>query len=206
MNGVITGYVGIHVIWIERIFDDPRVNVFEAWSPSLDFLFAVFLGYTIYDMLTMAFQSHHWSMWIHHLLGLLGCIVVPIYKQALIYPCYFMVTEWTVIFNNLVWFVKTIRDSDAKSPSLLYVYLLHARAWSFFALRIWVGPYSVYHSIVAAGGLQTVIQFWASLHWTASFYGIATTAMFSFFNVVWTVAIFQKAFAASAKLKRAKQE
>ena len=76
--------------------------------PSLDFIFAVFLGYTIYDMLTMAFQTQHWSIWVHHVLVLIGCIVVTQYKQAVIYPCYFAVAEWTVLFENVLWYIKVI--------------------------------------------------------------------------------------------------
>ncbi|OAJ43646.1 hypothetical protein BDEG_26988 [Batrachochytrium dendrobatidis JEL423] len=146
VNSIITGWVGFWVLFLKPQFVGKQL--FHSYPPILDTAFSMYLGYTLYDLITMSFQKHHWTMWLHHAMGALGTIVMLVYKTGAIYPCYLMITEFTAIINNALWYVKKIRDADVAEnerlktatmqersqylrppPSLLYVRLMHIRAW-----------------------------------------------------------------------------
>ncbi|KAJ8323976.1 hypothetical protein QVD99_008323 [Batrachochytrium dendrobatidis] len=214
VNSIITGWVGFWVLFLKPQFVGKQL--FHSYPPILDTAFSMYLGYTLYDLITMSFQKHHWTMWLHHAMGALGTIVMLVYKTGAIYPCYLMITEFTAIINNALWYVKKIRDADVAEnerlktatmqersqylrppPSLLYVRLMHVRAWAFVFLRIWVGPYAFWISSAGVGGWRPLLKEWIALPLPASVFGLLTFVMFTFLNFVWTPAVFAKAFQAS---------
>ncbi|KAH6599372.1 hypothetical protein BASA50_003069 [Batrachochytrium salamandrivorans] len=222
VNSILTGCIGVWIIFLQPQFVGK--DLFHVWPLLLDLAFSMYLGYTLYDLLTMVFQKHHWTMWLHHATGALGAIIMLVYKKGAIYPCYFMITEFTAIINNMLWYVKTIRDADvarnermkagggsAKSdlkppppPSLLYVNLMYIRAWAFVFLRVWVGPYALWVSVVGLGGWEPLLKEWMVLPLPALVIGSISFAMFTLLNFIWTPAVFAKATKAAQAYKAGK--
>ncbi|KAJ3098740.1 hypothetical protein HDU97_003748 [Phlyctochytrium planicorne] len=147
----------------------------KVYLKDYDWLFPFYLGYTIYDMITMAKQEpkSHWSMWVHHVMGALGGFAMMFGRNLSIFPAYCMVTEATAIFNNLLWYYQTFvekpalaatnsSESDSKplpplpsttaSSTLTKISttttILHGlRATSFILLRSWLAPAAILHAI-----------------------------------------------------------
>ncbi|KAI8928922.1 hypothetical protein BC831DRAFT_59564 [Entophlyctis helioformis] len=185
INALGTGLLGFWMLFVDAPFHGP--NILHIWTPLMDIFCAWYFGYSAYDLLTMAFQEHHWTMWLHHILGVMGIIGLVAYNKTAVYPVYFMITEFTAILNNLLWYIKAIRDSDvdanerakaagskppARAPSALYVQTMHVRGWAFVLLRVWVGPYATYVVYREIGSWSGFARDWMALPAPAAVLGL----------------------------------
>lgn len=73
MHGLGVGLAALYVIFVKKAF---KHGVFQPYPLVLDHVFAASVGYTIYDMVTMLFQEQPVEMWIHHVLSLLGTLLM----------------------------------------------------------------------------------------------------------------------------------
>merc|ERR1711903_325513 len=47
------------------------------------------------------------SMWVHHILGIYGCLLTSGFRQATWFPAVFLITEITVAPSNLLWWLRS---------------------------------------------------------------------------------------------------
>ena len=62
---------GLYIVFYKETLQH---NPFRAYTPLLDVIWCLFLGYSLYDSAVMLLQETHWSMWVHHVLGVAGAI------------------------------------------------------------------------------------------------------------------------------------
>ncbi len=77
LNGLVCGAIGLYLVFLspEPLLTDG--SVFTSFPPLLEVVYPHYLAYTMYDMVTMAFQEdEHWSMWAHHLSGAIGALAL----------------------------------------------------------------------------------------------------------------------------------
>ncbi|KAI8621134.1 hypothetical protein BC830DRAFT_1095967 [Chytriomyces sp. MP71] len=81
-----------------------------------DWFLPAYIGYSIYDCATMYFQGdNHWSMWVHHLVGIYGAAGNLRVRSLSALSTFAMGTEITAFFVNLVWYAETL---NLQRPSL----------------------------------------------------------------------------------------
>ncbi|TPX73783.1 hypothetical protein CcCBS67573_g04932 [Chytriomyces confervae] len=74
-----------------------------------DWFLPAYIGYSIYDCVTMYFQGdNHWSMWVHHLVGIYGAIGNLHIRKLSVLSTFALGTEITALFVNLVWYAETL--------------------------------------------------------------------------------------------------
>ncbi len=64
MHAVVIAACGIYLTFMTDTFD---TDLWGSFPPLLDYAFPVYLGYSLYDMGTMVFQTNHWTLWAHHI-------------------------------------------------------------------------------------------------------------------------------------------
>lgn len=160
----------------------------------------------------MMFIGDHWSMWVHHLIGIAGAGSILYVRVGAYWPALFCITEITALPNNVVWYLQTMaiintasaRDKKSKqvltmsesttldsvTPPTTSLLIAHIFRWVSFAfMRIWIAPYSVYHAYQVCGGWSGVIEAFAAMP-VYSMVGIPLVAgTMGLLNVVWTIAI-----------------
>ncbi|KAJ1548946.1 hypothetical protein HK405_012536 [Cladochytrium tenue] len=111
----LAGYATIHIV-LDHFVAAPlakRLRLLTTDRVSVAENFPSYLAYSIYDLVTMAFQPEtHWTMWVHHLMGAYGSFVMMFYRKLSIFPTYFMMTEATAVINNWLWYEETFGPSS----------------------------------------------------------------------------------------------
>ncbi|KAI8842504.1 hypothetical protein BC829DRAFT_446489 [Chytridium lagenaria] len=107
LNAVFTTVIGIKSLFL---FKNAAGRIVDPYA--FDWVFPAYVGYTLYDMCTMAVQNppSHWTMWVHHVMGAYGGLAMMFGRQISIFPAYCMITESTAIFHNLLWYYQTFID------------------------------------------------------------------------------------------------
>jgi hypothetical protein len=84
----------------------------QAFPPIMNFNLAVFCGYTLYDIGLLFIERPHWSMWVHHILGLCGGVsMLLVYRDLSFSTAFFTITEWTAFTTNAVWYAQRLYSS-----------------------------------------------------------------------------------------------
>ncbi|KAJ3072533.1 hypothetical protein HDU98_003419 [Podochytrium sp. JEL0797] len=79
---------------------------------DMDWVLPAFIAYSIYDCATMYFQGdNHWSMWVHHIVGIYGGVGNVIIRKLSVLSTFAMMTEITAFFVNLLWYFETLNLS-----------------------------------------------------------------------------------------------
>jgi len=147
INGLVVGTLGLYVIFWEKAFEN---DVVYPYPLALDLLFGSFVGYTAYDLKIMwSKPQEELSMWVHHILGLIGSTLILFKRQAAFFPALFSITEITVIPGNLVWFLQRLELKKTK----LYTIGLALRAGFFLTFRTFVAPFCYYYAVSNPGPL-----------------------------------------------------
>ncbi|KAI9021293.1 hypothetical protein DFJ74DRAFT_643759 [Hyaloraphidium curvatum] len=133
VNALFVGSLGLYCVVKKGILWGNGVDKLKAWGEELDWLFAGHLGFTVYDTYIMAvLGGDHYSVWAHHVLGILGAVAVRAFKTLAWFPTCFTPSELTVVPSNLLWIQQRLwpgkRDVEAK--------LLAARAVLFTFFRL----------------------------------------------------------------------
>ncbi|KAJ3086495.1 hypothetical protein HK102_013025 [Quaeritorhiza haematococci] len=105
VNALIMGLFGIYMMFVQNSF---KTNVFTEYPPLLDHLLCNFVGYTIYDVITMAYAGSHWTMWLHHGVCLYAAIGIMYWRQGAFWNALFTVTELTALAHNMVWYIQYV--------------------------------------------------------------------------------------------------
>ncbi|KNC47713.1 uncharacterized protein AMSG_03944 [Thecamonas trahens ATCC 50062] len=130
VHGAIMGIGGLWAVAGVRLFDD---SVTRPYPPILDSYYACHLGYTLYDLVTMALHGGETpSMWAHHIAGVVGSALMPCLRSLAFIPTAFFITELTVLPQNVLWFCQRLQVDRS---SLFYRGLLFARAVFYLAFR-----------------------------------------------------------------------
>ncbi|KAJ9065423.1 hypothetical protein DSO57_1019751 [Entomophthora muscae] len=147
INGLITGLLGLYVIFWDCAF---KFDVINPYPPILDTLFSNYVGYTIYDLCIMSTKTKEDStMWIHHIVGLVGASLMPFFQKGAFFPVLFTITEVTVIPGNLVWLLQRLNKKDTS----LYEVALALRAAAFIVFRPFAAPFCLYYAFNNPGPL-----------------------------------------------------
>jgi hypothetical protein len=176
-------YLGVKALALSKEFFP---NYLE-YPPAAHRLFGIHLGATLYDM--MAMGNQHFSVWIHHLLGATGCLLLRHYQIAAYFPICFLAAEATVPISNLLWLLKR--------KSLVYQWLLVVRFVLFFWLRGLAVPFLLNHVIQCEKALslqkmsmkealQRAFHRIIKLPWLVSIPTFGNVVIFAILNVVWT--------------------
>ncbi|KAJ3284116.1 hypothetical protein HDU79_008494 [Rhizoclosmatium sp. JEL0117] len=134
-------YVATAAIWISFVRDTFNVNDFVANVPctsamsaivsiypkapatanfitsffDMDWVLPAYVGYSIYDCVTMWFQGdNHWSMWVHHLVGIYGAFGNQVIRKLSILSNHAMMTEITAMTVNILWYAETLNPNRPK--------------------------------------------------------------------------------------------
>jgi hypothetical protein len=136
-------------------------------------------------------------MWLHHLLGVTGSILMMWGRTGAYYSTWFMITEITAVFDNLNWYCKTLYmpDISVESRRKWDKFLAITRALSFVITRLPIGPYSLYKSTFKFKNEIGLLNQWLSLPYTISIPGSLMIFLFTFLNTAWTMVLVKKAFA-----------
>ncbi|KAJ3385746.1 hypothetical protein HDU84_002037 [Entophlyctis sp. JEL0112] len=82
-----------------------------------DWVLPAYVGYSIYDCITMYFQGdNHWSMWVHHLVGIYGAIGNMKVQKLAVLSNFAMLTEVTAFCVNILWYVETLTPNRQRLP------------------------------------------------------------------------------------------
>lgn len=183
--------MGFYLLIFNDFFGDP----WESFPVELETLYPVYAGYCLYDMITMYYQTQHWSMWVHHLLGVFGSIHLMWARAGAYYSTWFMITEITAVFDNINWYFKTLymSDMDLLSRHKWNQFLSVTRAISFVVLRLPIGPYSLYKSTFKFKDDIGLINQWLSVPLIISIPGTLMIFLFTFLNTAWTLVLLKKA-------------
>jgi hypothetical protein len=192
INAAFIGGMGLYLLVINDLFDDP----WESFPVQLEIMYPVFMGYCLYDMVTMFYQTQHWSMWVHHIMGVSGSFFMMWGRTGAYYTVWFMITELTAIFDNMNWYFKTLYmpDIEPESKRKWDKFLAVCRATSFVITRLPIGPYSLYKSTFKFKDDIGLLNQWMSLPLTISIPGSLLILLFSFLNTAWTLVLIKKAF------------
>ncbi|KAJ1506836.1 hypothetical protein HMI54_004759 [Coelomomyces lativittatus] len=171
------------ILFVDCAYSHDTLNAYPLGAHRL---FLHYTGYNIYDILTMIMQGdQHWTMWLHHIMGLYGSTLMLYFKKPSFYPFIFFLSEATAITNNLCWYASLL---SFKSTSLVKLNVL--RAISFVLARVWIGPYAIWRAFEQADyNLQTLWNQWTTqLHPIASTLSVINLILLSYLNFGWTVA------------------
>ncbi|KAJ3124568.1 hypothetical protein HK100_011192 [Physocladia obscura] len=94
----------------------PSISDYPVASPlrffAADYVMPAYVGYSIYDCITMYFQGdNHWSMWVHHLVGIYGGIGNLYIRRLSVLSTFAMITEVTAFFVNILWYAETLNEN-----------------------------------------------------------------------------------------------
>jgi len=141
-------------------------------------------GYSVYDMVAMAWQREPPSMWGHHIATLVGTFVTLVVRRSVFFPATFLITELTVLPANIHWVLQ--RFEATHTP--LYAANLAFRALAHLLFRVGIGPLVVTLAIVRHGGVAAFLRDFTALPvwlWGGNAFNVA---FLSYLNVVWTMA------------------
>ena len=182
-------FVAFYLLFVA---DDAFTDVWTSFPSLLEFAFPVYLGYSLYDMGTMCFQTQHWTMWLHHILGVTGSLIMMVWRTGTVYATFFMLTEITAVTDNLNWYIKNLVIPDMVEPRRSFLrdnVLPLGRAASFVFGRVWVGPFALDKSAEMCGGWVGLWRGWARLPLHLSIPGFSIILLFCLLNYVWTYVI-----------------
>ncbi|KAI9015570.1 hypothetical protein DFJ74DRAFT_680800 [Hyaloraphidium curvatum] len=107
-NSVMLSVSSILVCFRDQAFRPPGA-VFDAYPPLVDDMFSNYLGYVLYDAIVMHLQGgEHWTMWLHHAMGISGALTILTHRQLVYFPVFFGLTELTAFTTNMLWYVQKI--------------------------------------------------------------------------------------------------
>ncbi|KAJ3019566.1 UNVERIFIED_CONTAM: hypothetical protein HDU68_010604 [Siphonaria sp. JEL0065] len=79
---------------------------------DMDWVLPAYVGYSIYDCITMYFQGdNHWSMWVHHIVGIYGAFGNMVIRKLSVLSTFAMMTEVTAMTVNILWYAETLNLS-----------------------------------------------------------------------------------------------
>ncbi|KAJ3090642.1 hypothetical protein HK102_003120 [Quaeritorhiza haematococci] len=152
LNALIVSLPSLHLLLRQQPY---KHDLFKPYPELLDRVFAAHLGFTIYDMWVMAVQGReHFSVWVHHVLGVLGTGLMRYFKVASLAPAAFCPSEATVVVSNAIWIMQKLkldgsgargggRGVEGRSTQgfeRIYGALLVVRAIMFVIFRASAGP------------------------------------------------------------------
>jgi hypothetical protein len=127
-----------------------------------------------------------------------------IYRQGSFWTALFGITELTALAQNSVWYLQKVwidpediikrhHRVDGKgilsSDTFLLPLFIWIRLIAFYGLRLWIGPYSIYHGIRVTGSWHQLVTLIDGMPWACR-YGIPFVAgTMSLLNVVWTLQV-----------------
>ncbi|KAJ3391602.1 hypothetical protein HDU92_008951 [Lobulomyces angularis] len=115
INAVLLGIVGIYLNFFLDSFSLRNGGVINAFPPLLDHILCGFIGYSIYDLITMFITNDHWSMYLHHFVGIIGASsMLLVYRLGAFSLSLFTITEITALTNNLVWYSQIFLNHSKK--------------------------------------------------------------------------------------------
>jgi hypothetical protein len=184
---VISLYLGIEALKLSRS-EDFFPNYLQ-YPSAAHRLFGIHLGATLYDILAMGNQ--HFSVWIHHVLGAAGCLLLRRYRVAAFFPICFLASEATVPVSNLLWLLRR------KSETWSYRGLLVGRFILFLWLRAFAAPFLLYHVIQCEKALSSqrisiqealkrALRRIMRLPWLVSIPTLGNIVIFAMLNSIWT--------------------
>jgi hypothetical protein len=80
LNGLLVGIGGI--VAIPQFMNKGTFGIFHYYPHIIDYLYAAYAGYTLYDLGTMTFwPGEGYAMWAHHLTGFWGSFFSMVIKH-----------------------------------------------------------------------------------------------------------------------------
>lgn len=150
-----------------------------------------------------ALGGEHPSVWAHHVLGILGSLVVRAYKKLAWFPTVFCVSELTVVPSNFLWIQQRLWSSRQDIEGKLLV----MRAIFFALFRFPCAP------LAALGTLSALRKDPSLLKRTKEEVPFLVTvlcafnvAIFAGLNSWWTALVFKALLRYKASLARSKKE
>ena len=180
LNGIVSGSLAVYMVLIKRAFERDTVSVYPR---EMDTLWSWLLGYQLYDLLAEYIGGHTpQSIWIHHSMAVLACVVALTHRHCCFYPVSFTCTEFTVIPANAYFWMKTLL-LDQRYPRL-FRSVEFARMLSYWIMRLFCGPLALYHG----WRLGDLPRLWSERkHWIVPFSLVLAVPLVSVLNVHWTI-------------------
>lgn len=114
-------------------------GVLRNYPQTLDFTFSSYIGYSLYDLVTMALVGDELNMWAHHILGIIGAFLTLKYRYLSYFPTVFLFTEITVLPTNFVYLLRIFYRKGKTMTAALWT-----RSVMFACFRTFVAPYCLY--------------------------------------------------------------
>ncbi|KAI9591624.1 hypothetical protein BDF19DRAFT_486294 [Syncephalis fuscata] len=135
------GISGLRIVFCDNIF---QTNVFTEMTDSMSKVLHECAGYSIYDMMVMGTKPHESkAMWIHHILTSIGPIIYIIFKQGIFFGFPLTITELTVPFVNVLWFMSRLTNMKPLTRQIL----LGLRAMAYIILRCFTVPTILWYAV-----------------------------------------------------------
>jgi hypothetical protein len=187
VNALFCGTLAIKALYIDKVWKTSE-SIATGWSPLVDKIFAFNMGYDLYDTLLMTLSREHPSVWIHHLLSLLGLTYTRAIRRLAFYPMMFMVSELTVVITNIFWIAQRYFPPITPVREHMHMAILRARVVSFLLFRF---PNAVLALLYPMYLFKSHRALWTrmrekdipSLGWALNVFNVST---FAGLNVWWT--------------------
>jgi hypothetical protein len=141
LNALIVGGAGVYYSIIEPHFQGTE-GIIDRYPHSFHWFFSSYVGYSVYDMLTMlAVGGEHWTMWMHHIIGAGGAFLMMLYRQAAYFPIVFTITELSVVPTNWLWLLRTLKFPQSSQQ---YRVAHLTRSLAFLGFRTFLAPVDNY--------------------------------------------------------------
>ncbi|KAI3649629.1 hypothetical protein MP228_005261 [Amoeboaphelidium protococcarum] len=153
VNSLVTGFAGLRAILPFLFGQQMRYvhtfGIFQYYPASLTHILSSYVGYSIYDMAVMLFQTFYDEdliMWAHHFVGLMGAFLMMLFRRASYFPVAFLISEITVFPTNIVWYIKTLQKCGYRFKPLIQHQAYNLRNVSFLAFRTFLAPVCLYYA------------------------------------------------------------
>lgn len=179
LHGALSGGGALYSIFIAK---DYNRDIVITFPPIIRSVFCLSIGYELYDMATMYLQgSHPAQMWLHHTVVLIGASCSLAYRLGNFSPALFGVSEITVLFSNIRWYLRTFGLTNTPGSKLNDTLLLLA----YVLFRVPLLPYFFYH----AWKVKQLRAFYVSVPPIVPFLSTLFMFFLTFLNWNWTVAL-----------------
>eukprot|EP00698_Gefionella_okellyi_P000889 TRINITY_DN10777_c0_g1_i1.p1 TRINITY_DN10777_c0_g1~~TRINITY_DN10777_c0_g1_i1.p1 ORF type:complete len:278 (-),score=47.35 TRINITY_DN10777_c0_g1_i1:165-998(-) len=163
-------------------------DVIHTYPHAADVIYSVSFGYQIYDLITMALQRcKQVDMWAHHAVCIVGFLFALSTKMATFFPMSFLVTELTVVPNNIRWYLRALQTPAALRTSLPYEVNEWARMLSFWLCRVPIGPFTLLYTLKI--GQFHKLMFHKDAPSTVRWVSLMFVGLLSLLNVLWSVGV-----------------
>lgn len=196
LHSLVVGIVSVKLLFWDQMFED---DIIDAYNWQVDWLVAYSFAYEMYDYLVMYVQTGAETiMYIHHLSLMVAYFLSVTHKKLAFVVVTMLITELTVIPNNLHWYLKVFKKS--LTPVFHYNYAL--RLWSFIALRLTAPPYVFYM-------IWLHLDHFSAQHWIARYAVYIIVTLLAMMNVYWTrtlIYLYKNSTTLAQKLEKAKRK